>query len=231
MNATQQTAPDELTDVEGLYALAAQSLPFAPSHDIRAYLLHRDRGNLLIYSTAGVSAFTPTVTRLGGIARHYLNHSHEALFASERVGLAVFVHEADRTSVAARYRIRGTFSRRHMLDEDFEVIPTPGHTPGATAYLWNSGAHRVLFTGDTIYSRTASGSQRCSRRAIGRPTSAAWSRSESWTSTSSCRGRPPEGRSPTRSPIATMQSAASTRSPSVCAVAKTTDTATRHVRR
>ena len=38
-----------------------------------------------------------------------------------------------------------------MLDEDFEVIPTPGHTPGATAYLWDSGEHRVLFTGDTIY--------------------------------------------------------------------------------
>ena len=40
-----------------------------------------------------------------------------------------------------------------MLDEDFEVIPTPGHTPGATAYLWDSGEHRVLFTGDTIYLR------------------------------------------------------------------------------
>jgi len=49
--------------------------------------------------------------------------------------------------------MRGTFSKRHMLDEDFEVIPTPGHTPGATAYLWDSGAHRVLFTGDTIYVR------------------------------------------------------------------------------
>jgi glyoxylase-like metal-dependent hydrolase (beta-lactamase superfamily II) len=31
------------------------------------------------------------------------------------------------------------------------VIPTPGHTPGATAYLWDNGQHRVLFTGDTIY--------------------------------------------------------------------------------
>ena len=40
-----------------------------------------------------------------------------------------------------------------MLDEDFEVIPTPGHTPGATAYLWDTGDHRVLFTGDTIYLR------------------------------------------------------------------------------
>ena len=47
--------------------------------------------------------------------------------------------------------MRGTFTRRHMLDDDFEVIPTPGHTPGATAYLWDSGQHRFLFTGDTIY--------------------------------------------------------------------------------
>jgi glyoxylase-like metal-dependent hydrolase (beta-lactamase superfamily II) len=31
------------------------------------------------------------------------------------------------------------------------VIPTPGHTSGATAYLWDSGEHRFLFTGDTIF--------------------------------------------------------------------------------
>jgi glyoxylase-like metal-dependent hydrolase (beta-lactamase superfamily II) len=40
-----------------------------------------------------------------------------------------------------------------MLDDDFEVIPTPGHTPGATAYLWESGGRRFLFTGDTIFLR------------------------------------------------------------------------------
>ena len=143
--------PDGLTEVAGLHALAPEPLPFAPSLEIRAFLLRRDRGNLLIYSTTAVTADTPPVTELGGIARHYLNHGHEALFASERVGLPVFVHEAERASVTGRYRIRGTFSRRHMLDEDFEVIPTPGHTPGATAYLWDSGDHRVLFTGDTLY--------------------------------------------------------------------------------
>jgi glyoxylase-like metal-dependent hydrolase (beta-lactamase superfamily II) len=33
------------------------------------------------------------------------------------------------------------------------VIPTPGHTSGATAFLWDSGQHRILFTGDTIYLR------------------------------------------------------------------------------
>ena len=152
METKQRITQDEqLTEVEGLYALAPEPLPFAPSLDIRAFLLRRDRGNLLIYSTTTVRADTPAVTQAGGIARHYLNHSHEALFASEHVGLPVFVHEAERAAVRGRDRIRGTFSRRHMLDEDFAVIPTPGHTPGATAYLWDSGEHRVLFTGDTIY--------------------------------------------------------------------------------
>jgi Metallo-beta-lactamase superfamily len=37
------------------------------------------------------------------------------------------------------------------VGSDFEVIPTPGHTAGATAYLWDSGDRRVLFTGDTIF--------------------------------------------------------------------------------
>jgi len=48
---------------------------------------------------------------------------------------------------------RATFSRRHVLDDDLEVIPTPGHTPGATAYLWTTNGSRLLFTGDTIYLR------------------------------------------------------------------------------
>jgi glyoxylase-like metal-dependent hydrolase (beta-lactamase superfamily II) len=148
-----QPVPDVRTDIEDLYALAPEALPFDPSLDVRAFLLRRDRGNLLLYSTTTVSADAPAVQRLGGVSRHYLNHGHEALLASSRVGAPIFVHESDRASVAGRYRVRGTFSRRHMLDEDFEVIPTPGHTPGATAYLWDTGEHRLLFTGDTIYLR------------------------------------------------------------------------------
>ena len=65
----------------------------------------------------------------------------------------LFVHENERATVAMTRHVRGTFSRRHMLDEDFEVIPVPGHTSGATAFLWDSGEHRLLFTGDTIYLR------------------------------------------------------------------------------
>lgn len=61
------------------------------------------------------------------------------------------MHEDERESVADAYQVRGTCSKRHTLDRDFEVIPTPGHTSGATAFLWDSGRHRFLFTGDTIY--------------------------------------------------------------------------------
>jgi Family of unknown function (DUF5519)/Metallo-beta-lactamase superfamily len=139
------------TGIAGLYASAPESLPFAPTLDIRAFLLQRDRGNLLIYSTTGLASTASPIERLGGIARHYLNHRHEAAFASDRIDVPLFVHERERRSVAETYHVRATFSQRHTLDDDFEVIPTPGHTSGATAYLWNSGEHRLLFTGDTIY--------------------------------------------------------------------------------
>jgi glyoxylase-like metal-dependent hydrolase (beta-lactamase superfamily II) len=46
--------------------------------------------------------------------------------------------------------VHGVFSERHILGDDFEVIPTPGHTSGATTFLWDTGDHRVLFTGDSI---------------------------------------------------------------------------------
>jgi glyoxylase-like metal-dependent hydrolase (beta-lactamase superfamily II) len=139
------------TGIAGLYASAPEPLPFAPSLDIRAFLLRRDQGNLLIYSTTGVESDAAAIMELGGISRHYLSHRHEALFPSDWVEAPLFVHEADRNPVAESYHVRGAFSRRHLLDEEFEVIPIPGHTPGATAYLWDSGEHRLLFTGDTIY--------------------------------------------------------------------------------
>ena len=115
-------------------------------------MLQRDRGNLLLYSADGLAsdaAFTDTLR----ISRQYLNHRHEAMFASDPVTAPLFVHSDERESVSGKRHVRGTFSRRHTLDDDFEVIPTPGHTAGATAYVWDNGRHRMLFTGDTLYLR------------------------------------------------------------------------------
>lgn len=133
----------------GLHAGRPERLPFAPELEVRAFLLERERGNVLVYST---SDFEAGATKpLGGIARQYLNHWHEALFPAESVSAPLFVHDADRAATSERVHVRGGFTRRHVFEDDLEVIPTPGHTPGATAYLWDSGEHRYLFTGDTVY--------------------------------------------------------------------------------
>jgi glyoxylase-like metal-dependent hydrolase (beta-lactamase superfamily II) len=139
--------------VEGLYASTPQRLPFAPSIDIRAFLLRRERGNVLVYSTGTLDADVPSLDALGGVARRYLNHFHEAMFGAGGPAAPLFCHEAERRSMGGAVKVRGTFTRRHLFDDDFEVIPTPGHTSGATAYLWDSGKHRFLFTGDTVYLR------------------------------------------------------------------------------
>jgi glyoxylase-like metal-dependent hydrolase (beta-lactamase superfamily II) len=138
------------TIVPGLHATSPQPLPFAPSLHVRAFLLERNRGNILIYSTTELERDRAALDELGGVSRRYLNHWHEAVFATD-LHAPLFVHEQERARVEEEMHVRGSFSRRHVLDEDFEVIPTPGHTAGATAFLWDSGAHRVLFTGDSVY--------------------------------------------------------------------------------
>ena len=155
---TKMTNPmKEIVQVDatlpGLYAAAPELLPFDASLEIRAFLLRRKQGNLLIYAVDNLASDAPAVAELGGVARQYLNHRHEASVASDRIGAPLYCHEKERKSVAKQIAVHGTFASRHILDDDFEVIPTPGHTSGTTAYLWASGGHRFLFTSDTIYLR------------------------------------------------------------------------------
>jgi glyoxylase-like metal-dependent hydrolase (beta-lactamase superfamily II) len=138
------------TVVPGLHATSPQPLPFAPSLHVRAFLLEREPGNILIYSTTELERDLAAIDDLGGVSRRYLNHWHEAMFAAD-LEAPLFVHERERAAVEERLPVRGSFSRRHMLDDDFEVIPTPGHTAGATAFIWDTGTHRALFTGDSVY--------------------------------------------------------------------------------
>ena len=152
MTTTTQTTREQTEELTsslerqlGMYVFEPQTLPFAPSLEIRAFVLPRATGNVLVYSTATTGPFA-------GVTRQYLNHWHEAMFFPREMAAPIFVHEGDRDPVVERVGgVRGTFSRRHTLDDDFEVIPMPGHTPGATAYLWDSGDHRFLFTGDSVY--------------------------------------------------------------------------------
>jgi glyoxylase-like metal-dependent hydrolase (beta-lactamase superfamily II) len=118
---------------------------------MRSFLCQRDEGNLLIYASGGLDAEAVDIVSLGGAARHNLNHGHEAAFVSGPLATSIQAHEDDRGALPTEPAVIETFFDRHRLDGDFEVIPTPGHTP----YLWDTGEPRVLFTGDTIFLRNS----------------------------------------------------------------------------
>ena len=63
----------------------------------------------------------------------------------------IFVHELDYAEAARSMPIAKALVQRQKIDDDFEVIPIPGHTPGSTAFLWDDGKHPFLFTGDSIW--------------------------------------------------------------------------------
>jgi hypothetical protein len=143
--------------LRGLYASPPEPLPFGPKLDARAFLLRRPRGNLVLYRAATVEGERQALLELGGVSRQYLNHRHEAAPVCDWVAATfdapVHCHEADAPGVREICTVGGTFSARQLLDDDFEIIPIPGHTPGATAYLWDTGEHRLLFAGDSLQPR------------------------------------------------------------------------------
>ena len=141
------------TPLPRLHASAPAPLPFAPSLHIRAFVLEREHGNLLVYAAPTLSAAAPAIEALGGVTQQYLNHWHEAAFGGDGVDVPLLIHADDRAAAENSLPVDETFSDRALLDGDFEIIPTPGHTPGATAFLWHSGEHRLLFTGDSVYLR------------------------------------------------------------------------------
>ncbi|MDA2812335.1 MBL fold metallo-hydrolase [Nocardiopsis sp. RSe5-2] len=137
--------------IKGLHATPPAQLPFLAHVEVRAFLLERDHGNVIVYNAPGITSAAQGVRALGGATRLLVNHGHEEMYGRPDLDVPVYVHERDRGQVAGTLPVAGTFTGRRMIDDDLEVIPTPGHTPGSTAYLWDNGAHRFLFTGDSIW--------------------------------------------------------------------------------
>jgi Metallo-beta-lactamase superfamily len=130
-----------------LQASPPAGLSFSKVSQVRAFVLEREPGNLLVYAAT-------TMPAAADVSEQYLNHWHElAVGGAESVHAPLAIHEADRAAAEKTRPVDRTFSERATLDGDFELIPIPGHTPGATAFLWDDGDHRFLFTGDSLYLR------------------------------------------------------------------------------
>lgn len=135
--------------IRGLYGTPTAPLPFLDGVVVRAYLLERPQGNVILYNAPGIGAAADEIREMGRPERLLMNHHHEAMYGAPGLDVPAWIHEADRPRVDMP--VAGTFAGRHMIGDDLELIPTPGHTPGTTMFLWDTGDHRILFPGDSLW--------------------------------------------------------------------------------
>lgn len=135
--------------IRGLYGTPTAPLPFLSGVVVRAFVLERPQGNVIVYNAPGIGEAATEIAALGRPNMLLLNHHHEAMYGKPDLEAPIWIHERDRPM--ADMPISDTFSGRHMIDDDLELIPTPGHTPGATMFLWDNGDKRVLFPGDSLW--------------------------------------------------------------------------------
>ena len=135
------------TPFDGLLATPTSRLPYQHNVLLRSYVLERPQGNVIVYNSPGIDESADAIRALGTASRLLINHAHESMYGQPDLEVPLWVHADDSADFAAT----GTFRDRQFIDDDLEVIPTPGHTAGTTSYLWDNGTHRFLFTGDFIW--------------------------------------------------------------------------------
>ncbi|AMM18978.1 hypothetical protein AX769_01015 [Frondihabitans sp. PAMC 28766] len=135
----------------GLHATRPVPLPFMEGVDLRSFVLETNGGPTVIYNTTAIDAANEEISALGAPQRLLINHWHEGMSGTPTMSLATFVHSRDRAALESSMRVDGAFDTQQLIGDDLEVIPSLAHTPGTTFYLWDTGEHRVLFVGDSIW--------------------------------------------------------------------------------
>jgi hypothetical protein len=165
------------TVLSGLHASEPEQLGFGPALEIRAFLLERAEGNLLLYRSAALKRQAEVIDDLGGISRQYLNHWHEAAptcdWVAETFGAPLLCHADDEAKVSEACNVSETFAERHIVGDDFEVIPTPATSLGPPYSGGRPVSIAACLPGTRSSSPAASGWPLCSRAATGSATSRA----------------------------------------------------------
>lgn len=112
-----------------------------------AYLIRRDRGNVLIDSPRFAE---PLVKRIGSAEWLLLTHQddvadHEKFAA--RFGCKRVLHRDDVRSKTAAVELQPSGLDPVAIDDEIVMIPTPGHTRGHAVFLYRN---KYLFTGDHL---------------------------------------------------------------------------------
>ncbi|MEM7126438.1 MAG: MBL fold metallo-hydrolase [Chloroflexota bacterium] len=125
-----------------------------------SYLLQRENGNIFLprmAKEATIHGELDAIAAAGGINSIYVTDFHFAGTGLQEVADRFGVDIQCSSLEVPKIRKRGLGNlaafdfRRHHLADDWEVIPTPGHTTGGVCYLWTDANERYLFTGDFLY--------------------------------------------------------------------------------
>ncbi|HXZ68996.1 MAG TPA: MBL fold metallo-hydrolase, partial [Alphaproteobacteria bacterium] len=107
-------------------------------------------------SAAWIKQNSGEIEALGNISKmlicdmHYKDRSFDDLTKS--FGAFTYCSEIEGPDVAKSVKAMRTFPfKRHKLEPDFEVIPAPGHRPGACCFLLTLKDSKVLFSGDVVF--------------------------------------------------------------------------------
>ena len=143
-------------------------------------IIWKDRSKAVVidpgmYSDKEVKEFSDFVSSEGlGIAAVLLTHAHadhifSAKFVQDRYGAVVYMNPEDREGFEYCKELASTigmkapdcsFTTTDIADGDtieaggfsFQVITTPGHTPGSVCYY--DAEDKIMFTGDTLMAGT-----------------------------------------------------------------------------
>ncbi|MHA1990028.1 MAG: MBL fold metallo-hydrolase [Candidatus Hodarchaeales archaeon] len=119
------------------------------SFGANSYFIKHPKGNWMIDSPKYLPLLVKWINKMGGIKYIFLTHRDDVAdakkyaqhFKSKRI-----IHEADSSAEPnAEFIINGDDSK--VIDDEFDVIPVPGHTKGHCVLYYN----KFLFTGDHLY--------------------------------------------------------------------------------
>lgn len=121
---------------------------------MHGFMLRHPRGNLLIGRVENPLDHE-VIADSGGVIRHYLTHWHEsapgAAVIQQRFSSALYCHSRSLGAISRFAEPDDTFSQHETHFGDFQLLSTPGHTPGSCSYLYTSPLGLTyLFVGDTV---------------------------------------------------------------------------------
>lgn len=139
-----------------LFATEKDKLGFFKKTRINAFLLVRENGeNFVLYNSTHLEFDEFFLHEKGGVSRQYLSNVSEAndtcAWLQATFENLTYCHDIDEIKVVQYCNVNGTFTGNVKLGHDFEIIPTPGNTPGSTCFYWVApDGKRIMFTGDTL---------------------------------------------------------------------------------